>query len=332
MIEEVYGNLHYETEKHGTVLSKAEYVYGDTDSVFFTFNLKDPVTGENIRGKKALEITIEIAQDVAHLCSSFLKAPMDLTYEKTLMPFVLLSKKRYFGMLYETDPNKGKLKYMGLSLKRRDACDYLKDTYGGILNLLVKQNNLEGSIKFLNDSLNDLIAGKVPMDKLAITRALRSDYKNPNQIAHKVLANRIGERDPGNKPKPGDRVKYLFVVNDKPKALMGERIETPEFIVSSKVKIDYTHYITNQLMKPLQQLFGLAVELIWEHQRKPSAIKTYKKDIEIMEKECCGDWELYMKKKEKYCSAKVKTLLFDKVLNQISNEKNKMQPITNFFR
>jgi DNA polymerase delta subunit 1 len=300
MIEEVYGNLHYETEKHGTVLSKAEYVYGDTDSVFFTFNLKDPVTGENIRGKKALEITIEIAQDVAHLCSSFLKAPMDLTYEKTLMPFVLLSKKRYFGMLYETDPNKGKLKYMGLSLKRRDACDYLKDTYGGILNLLVKENNIQGSINFLNESLNDLIAGKVPMDKLAITRALRSDYKNPNQIAHKVLANRIGERDPGNKPKPGDRVKYIFVINDKPKALMGERIETPEFILSNKVKIDYTHYITNQLMKPLQQLFGLAVELIWEHQRKPNAIKTYMKDIAIMEKECTGDWELYMNKKDKY--------------------------------
>jgi DNA polymerase elongation subunit (family B) len=320
------------TENHHFAAGIGSMIVHNTDSVFFTFNLQDPVTGENIRGKKALEITIEIAQDVAHLCSSFLKAPMDLTYEKTLMPFVLLSKKRYFGMLYETDPNKGKLKYMGLSLKRRDACDYLKDTYGGILNLLVKQNNLEGSIKFLNDSLNDLIAGKVPMDKLAITRALRSDYKNPNQIAHKVLANRIGERDPGNKPKPGDRVKYLFVVNDKPKALMGERIETPEFILSSKVKIDYTHYITNQLMKPLQQLFGLAVELIWEHQRKPNAIKTYKKDIEIMERECSGDWELYMKKKEKYCSAKVKTLLFDKVLNQISNEKNKMQAITNFFR
>jgi len=320
------------TENHHFAAGIGSMIVHNTDSVFFTFNLQDPVTGENIRGKKALEITIEIAQDVAHLCSSFLKAPMKLAYEKTLMPFVLLSKKRYFGMLYETDPNKGKLKYMGLSLKRRDACDYLKDTYGGILNLLVKQNNLEGSINFLNDSLNDLIAGKVPMDKLTITRALRSDYKNPNQIAHKVLANRIGERDPGNKPKPGDRVKYLFVVNDKPKALMGERIETPEFIVSSKVKIDYTHYITNQLMKPLQQLFGLAVELIWAHQRKPSAIKTYKKDIEIMEKECCGDWELYMKKKEKYCAAKVKTLLFDKVLNQISNEKNKMQPITNFFR
>ena len=332
MIEDVYGNLEYETKQHGSVLTKAEYVYGDTDSVFFTFNLQDPITGENIRGKKALEITIEIAQDVAHLCSSFLKAPMDLTYEKTLMPFVLLSKKRYFGMLYEKNPDEGQLKYMGLSLKRRDACDYLKDTYGGILNLLVKENNIEGSIKFLDTSLNDLISGKVAMDKLTITRALRSDYKNPNQIAHRVLANRIGERDPGNKPKPGDRVKYLFIVNKKPKVLMGERIETPAFIISSKIKIDYAHYITNQLMKPLQQLFGLAVELIWTHQRKLGAIKTYKKDIEVMEKECKKDYELFMKKKEKYCSVKVKTLLFDKVLNQISNDKNNMQPITNFFR
>ena len=332
MIEEVYGDRHYETTMYGPVLTKAEYVYGDTDSVFFTFNLQDPATGENIRGKKALEITIEIAQDVAHLCSSFLKMPMKLAYEKTLMPFLLLSKKRYVGMLYETNPNKGKLKYMGLSLKRRDACDYLKDTYGGILNILMKETNIQPAIDFLDKSLTDLIAGKVPMDKLAITRALRSDYKNPNQIAHKVLADRIGERDPGNKPKPGDRVKYLFVVSAKPKALMGERIETPDYILEKKVKIDYTHYITNQLMKPLQQLFGLAVELIWECQGKSGAIKTYKKDLAILERDHGDDCELFMKKKEKYCSAKVKTLLFDKVLNQITNEKNKVQTITSFFR
>jgi DNA polymerase elongation subunit (family B) len=304
----------------------------NTDSVFFTFNLQDPATGENIRGKKALEVTIEIAQDVAHLCSSFLKMPMKLAYEKTLMPFLLLSKKRYVGMLYETNPNKGKLKYMGLSLKRRDACDYLKDTYGGILNILMKETNIQPAIDFLDKSLTDLIAGKVPMDKLAITRALRSDYKNPNQIAHKVLADRIGERDPGNKPKPGDRVKYLFVISSKPKALMGERIETPDYILEKKVKIDYTHYITNQLMKPLQQLFGLAVELIWECQGKSGAIKTYKKDLAILERDHGDDCELFMKKKEKYCSAKVKTLLFDKVLNQITNEKNKVQTITSFFR
>ena len=38
-----------------------------------------------------------------------------------------------------------------------------------------------------------------------------------------------------------------------------------------------------------------------------------------------------MKKKEKYCADKVKALLFDGVLQKISNEKNRLNPITNFF-
>lgn len=331
MIEEVYGNLEYKTLSHGTVRTRAEYVYGDTDSVFFTFNLEDPVSGEKIRGQKALEITIEIAQDAGALCTSYLKAPMCLEYEKTLMPFILLSKKRYVGMLYEEDPNKGYMKYMGLSLKRRDSCDYLKDVYGGILTILMKENNIQQAIEFLDDSLNNLIDGKVSMDKLAITKALRSGYKNPDQIGHKVLADRIGKRDPGNKPKPGDRMKFVFVVNDQKKALMGDKIETPEFIIDNKLKIDYTHYITNQLMKPLQQLFGLSLEHIWSMQNKKAAIKTYHKELVKMEQEY-PDLETYMKRREKYCSAKVKTLLFDKVLNKIYNEKNNIQMITSFFQ
>ena len=219
---------------------------------------------------------------------------------------------------------------MGLSLKRRDSCDYLKDVYGGILNILMKEYNLQSAIKFLDKSLHDLINGNVSMDKLAITKALRSGYKNPKQIGHFVLAERIGKRDPGNKPKPGDRMKFVFVVNDTPKALMGDKIETTEFIVENNLKIDYTHYITNQLIKPLQQLFGLALEEIWRIQGKTSAIKTYNRELKKLTAEF-PDIEIFMKKKEKYCSAKVKTLLFDDVLNKIYNEKHSIQTITSFF-
>jgi DNA polymerase elongation subunit (family B) len=332
MIEEVYGDLVYDTECHGPLQCRAEYVYGDTDSVFFTFNLEDPKTKEKVRGKKALEATIEIAQDTAQLCTQFLKSPMELAYEKTLMPFILLSKKRYVGMLYETDPNKGKLKYMGLSLKRRDACDYLKDTYGGVLNILMKENRIDPAIQFLEKSLEELIQGRVSMDKLCITRALRSDYKNPQQIAHKVLADRIAKRDPGNKPKPGERMKFVFVVNqEQKKALLGDRIETPAFIKEHHLQIDYTYYMTNQLMKPLQQLFGLAVEQIWEMQGKRSAIKTYQKEVAKIWEEVDGDIEVFAKKREKLSSAKVKQLLFDKFLTKIFQQKHGIRQITDFF-
>jgi len=256
---------------------------------------------------------------------------MALTYEKTLMPFILLSKKRYVGMLYEEDPNKGKLKYMGLVLKRRDNCDLVKDIYGGVLNILMKESEtVKSAIDFLNKSLNDLIGGKVSMDKLMITKALRSYYKNPQQIAHRVLADRMGKRDPGNKPKPGDRIKYVYIVNPDKKALQGDKIETPEFILENKLQIDYTHYITNQLMKPLQQLFGLALTQIWESQNKTQLIRAFKKEMTVLEKEN-PDLETFMKKKEKYTSKKVKEMLFDKFLQKIFNAQNGIRTLDDMF-
>ena len=335
IIEEVYGNNSIHVLQSGkSVKTNACCIYGDTDSDFFTFNLEDPVTGEKIRGKPALEITIELAQEVADLCTRYLKPPMALSYEKTLMPFILLSKKRYVGMLYETDPNKGKLKFMGLALKRRDSCDYLKDVYGGILKILMdtkNENGIKSAIEYLDNALTDLVKGTIPMDKLTITKQLRGYYKNPNQIAHKVLADRIGKRDAGNKPKPGDRMKFVHIVNDSRGVLQGDKIETPEYIIENNLPLDYDFYVTNQLMKPIQQLFGLALEQIWELQNKRSAIKAYQKDLDLLEKEY-PDVETFMKQKEKYCAGKVKILLFDKILTQINQQKNKMQPITSFFR
>jgi DNA polymerase elongation subunit (family B) len=327
------------TENHHFAAGIGNMIVHNTDSVFFTFNLENAETKEKIIGKKALEMTIEIAQDAAQLCSKYLKPPMELSYEKTLMPFILLSKKRYVGMLYETDANKGKMKFMGLAIKRRDSCDYLKDVYGGILNILMGINQktqvevsdrVQIAIDYLNHALETLISGKVSMDKLTMTRQLKSEYKNPDQIAHNVLANRIAKRDPGNKPKSGDRMKYLVVCQGSTKDKLGERIETPEYTIEKKIPIDYLYYIENQLMEPLKQLFGLALERIWELQGKTSALKTFKKDITAFEEEF-PDLETFMKKREKHCSKKIEELLFKKFLTKIDNEKKKLQTINTFF-
>ena len=135
----------------------------------------------------------------------------------------------------------------------------------------MKSSDIEDSINYLQNALDNLASGEVNTDKLLITKALRGYYKNPQQIAHNVLAERIGKRDPGNKPKPGDRIKYLYINTKDKKALQGDKIENPEYIIQNKLQIDYNHYITNQLMKPLQQLFGLALEQIWKKQNKSRA-------------------------------------------------------------
>jgi len=322
---------------YGPVLTKAEYIYGDTDSVFFTFNLQTK-DGVNIVGKKALEITIELAQEAGNLASSFLKGPHDLEYEKTFMPFCLLSKKRYVGMLYETDPNKCKRKEMGIVLKRRDNAPIVKDIYGGIIDILMKKQNIQEAIEYLKSCLENIVNEKYQIDKLIISKSLRTGYKNPQRIAHKVLADRITTRDPGNKPSSGDRIPFVYIVNKNKNALQGEKIETPSFIKENKIKIDYSFYITNQIMKPVQQVFALVIEKIWEIQNKPFKICNFKREVANLKKKLIveyGENEDIFKTKfiegyEKLCCDEVKKILFDEYLIKTKNERNGLQNITNF--
>ena len=330
VIEEAYADSIVETTKYGQVKSDAEYVYGDTDSVFFKFNLKE-LDGTPIIGQKALEITIELAKEAGKIATMFLKRPHDLEYEKTFLPFCLLSKKRYVGMLYEEDPNKCKRKSMGIVLKRRDNAPIVKDVYGGIIDILMKDKDIEKAANFMETCLQNIVDEKYGMDKLVITKSLRSGYKNPKQIAHKVLADRIGKRDPGNKPSVGDRVAYIYIDNPDKRALQGDRIETPEYILENKVKINYTFYITNQLMKPLQQVFALVLENLSVFKKKKGhSLRTWKKELAALRSEYPDD-ETYRKKEDALRNKEVKSVLFDKYLRQTNNARLGNQSITSFF-
>ena len=318
------------TDNHHFAAGIGNMIVHNTDSVFFTFNLQTP-DGIPIRGKEALEITIEIAQEAGHLASKFLKGPHDLEYEKTFMPFCLLSKKRYVGMLYETDPNKGKRKEMGIVLKRRDNAPIVKDIYGGIIDILMKKQNIGEAINFLKSCLQNIVDEKYPMDKLIITKSLRSGYKNPQGIAHKVLADRITARDPGNKPGPGDRIPFVYISTKDKKALQGEKIETPTFITENNLKIDYSFYITNQIMKPVQQVFALVLEKIWEMNKKIPKLKKFKNDVELLRKEYYDDLEKFEEKLEAMRCKEIKVLLFDEYLRETNNEKAGLQSLTKIF-
>jgi DNA polymerase elongation subunit (family B) len=317
------------TDNHHFAAGIGNMIVHNTDSVFFTFNLQTP-EGKPIRGKEALEITIELAQEAGHLASSFLKGPHDLEYEKTFMPFCLLSKKRYVGMLYETDPNKCKRKEMGIVLKRRDNAPIVKDIYGGIIDILMKKQNIKEATDFLKSCLQNIVDEKYSMDKLIITKSLRSGYKNPQAIAHKVLADRITARDPGNKPSSGDRIPFVYINSTNKKALQGEKIETPTYITEQNLKIDYSFYITNQIMKPVQQLFALVLEKIWLMQNKMPKISKFKKDVELLRKNT--DPEKFEDKLEQMRNKEVKVLLFDEYLRETNNEKAGNQSVIKFFK
>ena len=299
-MEEVYCKRDCKTSI-GMVNATAEYIYGDTDSVFFRFALIKE--GRPLIGKEALGVTIELAKEAGELATMFLKMPHELEYEKTFYPFILLAKKKYVGILYEHDTEKCVRKSMGIVLKRRDNAKIVKDAYGSVIDILMQERDIVKSIEFVKKLLRSLVDGQIPIDKLIITKSLRSGYKKPLQMAHKVLADRIGKRDAGNKPKPGDRVRFVFVQTEKVKKvkqLQGDKIETPEYIKEHALKPDYGHYITNQIMKPLQQLYALILESI-------PGFKQVDYDVEVIK---CND----DKKVEALRNKEVKKLIFNEFI------------------
>lgn len=301
-------------EKH----YNAEVIYGDTDSIFCKFPLKDE-QGNSVYGKDSLPYAIEVGKHVEKNIVKIMPKPQKLNYEKSLYPFILFSKKRYVGNLYETDVNKFKQKSMGIVLKRRDNAQIVKKIFGGIIDIILNKQDLQLSIEFLQEELNDLVNGKAPISDLIISKSLRASYKDPSKIAHKVLADRIGARDPGNRPVVNDRVPFVYIKVNNQHALQGDRIENPDYIIQNNLIPDYLHYITNQVMKPVLQLYALCLDQLPGYDKD----EQYWNDVEksLLEKPMYTNDIRRKTRIDNLRINMVKELLFDKFIYMLSEPK-----------
>jgi hypothetical protein len=164
-------------------------------------------------------------------------------------------------MMYEEDAKATpKKKSMGIVLKRRDNAPIVKDVYGGALDTLLEERDVKKAQAFVAQKLLDVLENKVPLEKFIISKSLRDDYKNPDQIAHRVLADRMARRDPGTAPKVGDRLQYIYVAENKAQGKQGDRIEEVGYVRTNGLHPDTQFYITNQIQNPVAQLFALCIE------------------------------------------------------------------------
>jgi DNA polymerase elongation subunit (family B) len=245
-----------------------EVIYGDTDSIFIKFATKD------------LSESIALGQKAAERITQLCRKPYKIEYEKTMFPFILFCRKRYVGMLYETDVTKCYRKTMGVALKRRDNAPIVKDVFGGALDILMEKRDIKPAQEFVKQKLVEVLENKLPLEKFIITKQLRDDYKNPAQIAHRVLADRMAERDPGTAPQVGDRLPYIYVSNRKDEKKQGNKIEHLDFVKEKHLKPDTEFYITNQIQNPVAQLFALAIENLDGYSSKQNFTKLFQELLE----------------------------------------------------
>ncbi|XP_003465533.2 DNA polymerase delta catalytic subunit isoform X1 [Cavia porcellus] len=222
----------------------AKVVYGDTDSVMCRF------------GVSSVAEAMDLGREAASWVSSHFPPPIRLEFEKVYFPYLLISKKRYAGLLFSSRPDShDRMDCKGLEAVRRDNCPLVANLVTASLRRLLIDRDPEGAVAHAKDIISDLLCNRIDISQLVITKELTraaADYSGKQ--AHVELAERMRKRDPGSAPSLGDRVPYVIIGAAKGVAAY-MKSEDPLFVLEHSLPIDTQYYLEQQLAKPLLRIF-----------------------------------------------------------------------------
>uniref|UniRef100_A0A2K5RGD5 DNA polymerase n=1 Tax=Cebus imitator TaxID=2715852 RepID=A0A2K5RGD5_CEBIM len=224
--------------------TSAKVVYGDTDSVMCRF------------GVSSVAEAMALGREAADWVSGHFPSPIRLEFEKVYFPYLLISKKRYAGLLFSSRPDAhDRMDCKGLEAVRRDNCPLVANLVTASLRRLLIDRDPEGAVAHAQDVISDLLCNRIDISQLVITKELTraaSDYAGKQ--AHVELAERMRKRDPGSAPSLGDRVPYVIISAAKGVAAY-MKSEDPLFVLEHSLPIDTQYYLEQQLAKPLLRIF-----------------------------------------------------------------------------
>jgi len=221
----------------------AKVIYGDTDSVMVRFGVSTV--------EAAMKLGTEAAASVTE---SFIK-PIKLEFEKVYFPYLLINKKRYAGLYYTRPEAYDKVDCKGIETVRRDNCPLVAKMLNSCLQKILIERNPNGAVEYVKQTISDLLCNRVDISQLVITKELtKTDKEYTNKQAHVELAAKMKKRDAGNAPKLGDRVPYVIIAAGKGTPAYA-KAEDPIYVLENNVAIDFQHYLSNMLTKPLLRLF-----------------------------------------------------------------------------
>jgi hypothetical protein len=160
------------------------------------------------------------------------------------------------------------------------------------------KNNIEQGTLQAERYIDRLLNGEVEIKKLILSKTLKNEYKGYEKVyssklpdgrpdtnsayvwihtkknkqtdvlesvcecpnmAHVALVEKMRIRDPNSAPKPGDRVPFVYIDINDPKALSWKKTEDPEYASANNVPIDNLYYLEHQLKNPLKTIFDIVL-------------------------------------------------------------------------
>ena len=229
----------------------AKVIYGDTDSVMVMF----PQTTEGRSEADLLREAFALGQEACAVATADFADCNELECEKASLPYMLFAKKKYCARVFETPDGAPKLDAKGLAVVRRDTCDFVARVMRDTLNALMLDRSVEQARRVVGEAVTQLVENRVPIAELTLSKRLAGSYKNDQQAHLRVVA-KMEARQKGSAPRSGDRVPFVMVEHPDPNAKGFEKAEDPAYVQAAGLKIDRLHYLTNNLIKPVSELFS----------------------------------------------------------------------------
>nr|BCB65313.1 DNA polymerase catalytic subunit-like protein [Walrus alphaherpesvirus 1] len=222
-------------------------IYGDTDSVFIKFV---GLTYEGIS-----ELGDIMAQQIS---KALFKAPIKLECEKTFYKLLLITKKKYIGVI-----NGGKMLMKGVDLVRKNNCNFINSYSRRLVNLLLYDNDVsQAAAEITNVPPKEWLSQPLPAKFSKFGRVLSEAYSqitSPNLNVSEFIMTAELSRSPDaykNKRIPHLTVYYKLLMRNEEVPSVKERI--PYVIISPTESVKMEVDVINNMRDGVNKSIGLS--------------------------------------------------------------------------
>ena len=213
-------------------------VYSDTDSIAFTL------------GKKTEKDAVNFLQKINKELPSLMELELENFYPKG----IFVSKKgegKGAKKKYALIDRKGVMKITGFETIRGDWSLIAKEVQLNVLEIILKENDVEKAKKYVQNVISDIKNKKIPIKKMLIKTQLRLRVQDYKQIGpHVAVARRLKES--GIYVSQGTNILYVITEGDgmiRDRAKLLKECREDDY--------DSSYYIENQVIPSVEKIFEI---------------------------------------------------------------------------
>ncbi|KAH8834549.1 hypothetical protein DL96DRAFT_1580914 [Flagelloscypha sp. PMI_526] len=223
-------------------------IYGDTDSVFVL------LVG------KSKDDAFKIAYEMSARVTASNPAPIKLKFEKVYMGCVLLSKKRYAGLMYEEpDQQEPAFDAKGIETVRRDGVPAQSKMVERVLKMLFRSQDLSAIKKYCCDSWRKVLEERASVYDLMFAKEVKQGTYSETAVPQPgaMVAARRQVKDHNAEALYGDRVPYVIYRHPDKTRLVERSMDPLEFVDDGHHHLDGKYYVEHVLLPPIDRILRL---------------------------------------------------------------------------